>query len=36
LTSPPDGSLAELLPVLEKYRSEGFPDDGWLPEEPGR
>ena len=31
---PTDGSLAEFLPVLEKYKTAGFPDDGWLPEEP--
>jgi uncharacterized protein YndB with AHSA1/START domain len=32
--SPSDGSMAEFLPVLEKYRGQGLPDDGWLPEAP--
>ena len=32
--SPSDGSMAEFKPVLAKYKAQGFPDDGWLPEEP--
>ena len=32
--SSSDGSMAEFLPVLEKYKTRGLPDDGWLPEEP--
>ncbi len=31
--SPSDGGMAEFLPVLEKYKTRGLPDDGWLPEE---
>jgi uncharacterized protein YndB with AHSA1/START domain len=30
--SPSDGSVAEFLPVLEKYKERGLPDDGWLPD----
>jgi uncharacterized protein YndB with AHSA1/START domain len=26
--------LADFLPVLERYKSQGLPDDGWLPEPP--
>ena len=32
--SPSDGSMEEFLPILDKYRSRGLPDDGWLPDEP--
>jgi uncharacterized protein YndB with AHSA1/START domain len=32
--SPSDGSMEEFVPVLEKYRSRGLPDDGWLPDAP--
>lgn len=31
---PGEGSMADFLPVLEKYQERGLPDDGWLPEEP--
>jgi hypothetical protein len=30
--SPDDGSMAEFLPVLAKYKDRGLPDDGWLPD----
>ena len=30
--SPDDGSMAEFLPILEKYKDRGLPDDGWLPD----
>lgn len=30
--SPSDGSMDEFLPVLEKYKRRGVPDDGWLPD----
>ena len=29
-----DGSMEEFLPVLEKCKARGLPDDGWLPEPP--
>jgi hypothetical protein len=32
--SPDDGSMAQFLPVLTKYKDRGLPDDGWLPDEP--
>jgi hypothetical protein len=31
---PTDGSMEEFLPVLEKYKGRGVPDDGWLPDPP--
>ena len=31
--SPDDGGMAEFLPVLDKYKSRGLPDDGWLPDD---
>ena len=30
---PSAGSMAEFLPVLQKYKTRGLPDDGWLPDE---
>jgi uncharacterized protein YndB with AHSA1/START domain len=32
--SPTDGSMDEFLPILERYKSRGVPDDGWLPDPP--
>ena len=32
--SPTDGGMEEFLPILEKYKSLGVPDDGWLPDPP--
>ena len=32
--TPDDGSMAQFLPVLTKYKDRGLPDDGWLPDEP--
>ena len=26
--------MEEFLPVLEKYKGRGLPDDGWLPDPP--
>ncbi len=31
---PHDGDLTDFLPVLERYKAAGLPDDGWLPEQP--
>ena len=31
---PTDGSMEEFLPVLEKYKGRGVPDEGWLPDPP--
>lgn len=28
----PNGGLAAFLPVLERYKANGLPDDGWLPD----
>jgi uncharacterized protein YndB with AHSA1/START domain len=33
-SSPTDGGMEEFLPVLEKYKRLGVPDDGWLPDPP--
>jgi uncharacterized protein YndB with AHSA1/START domain len=35
-SSPTDGSMEEFLPVLEKYKGLGVPDDGWLPDPPAK
>jgi uncharacterized protein YndB with AHSA1/START domain len=32
--SASDAGMAEFLPVLEKYKAMGVPDDGWLPDPP--
>lgn len=32
--SPSDGSMDEFLPLLDKYKARGVPDDGWLPDPP--
>jgi len=32
--SPDDGGMDEFLPILDKYKSRGLPDDGWLPDLP--
>ena len=29
-----DAGMEEFLPVLEKYKALGVPDDGWLPDPP--
>jgi uncharacterized protein YndB with AHSA1/START domain len=33
--SASDAGMEEFLPVLEKYKALGVPDDGWLPDPPG-
>ena len=32
--SASDAGMEEFLPVLEKYKTLGVPDDGWLPDPP--
>ena len=32
--SASDAGMEEFLPVLEKYKALGVPDDGWLPDPP--
>ena len=34
--SASDAGMEEFLPVLEKYKAKGVPDDGWLPDPPQR